>query len=356
MWASPRIPRTLARRAQTTARGFRATGRLGLVSEAKRQKSGVLVIDKPRGPTSHDAVARVRRALGVREIGHSGTLDPMATGVLVLAIGEATKLVPYLTVQGKSYEATIALGVETDTLDVFGKESARAPVPDELREALMRSRGLRIAPVVAAALEQERTRATQVPPEYSAIRKGGERAYARARRGEKTELEPRPVSVNEIKLLDAGDEPTPWVALSLDVSKGYYVRALARDFARALGTVGHLSSLRRTRSGQFHLAEALPLDTPADELEARVLPLAHAALRALPVAYLSEAGARDAGFGRRVAKTDLDVVAAGPHAWLDPEGKLVAVGEILDEGFGHVLRGFGAGSIAPPPREAEGGG
>jgi tRNA pseudouridine55 synthase len=305
---------------------------------------GVLVIDKPRGPTSHDVVAKLRRALGTREIGHAGTLDPMATGVLVIAVGEATKLAPYLTAADKAYEATIALGIETDTLDAEGRETRRADVPISMREALEKVRPGQVHAHVARAIEAERARAMQVPPVFSAIKKDGERSYDRARRGDAPELAPRPVSVLAMELLDGGvDAGVPWLALSLDVAKGYYVRALARDLAAALGTVGHLTALRRTRSGPFTLDEAMPLDTPADELEARLITLERAATRSLPGARLSDAGARDASFGRPVRIDDLGTSAPGPHAWLAPGGRLVAVGAIAEDGAGHVLRGFGRG-------------
>ncbi|HEY8038386.1 MAG TPA: tRNA pseudouridine(55) synthase TruB [Polyangiaceae bacterium] len=304
--------------------------------------SGILVLDKPRGPTSHDVVARVRRALGTREVGHAGTLDPMATGVLVVAVGEATKLVPWLTAHDKSYEATIALGVETDTLDAEGRETRREPPTDALRAALAGSRGPVVAPQLRAALDAERVRRTQVPPAFSAIHAGGERSHARARRGEVVDLAPREVTVHRLELLACSDDPT-FVAVALDVGKGYYVRSLARDLAAALGTVGHLTSLRRTRSGCFLLEEAVPLETPPDELAARVHTLARSAARALPVAQLTGSGVRDAKHGRRVQPQDLDAAVPGTCAWLDERGDLVAIGEIEDDGGGRVLRGFGAG-------------
>jgi len=297
--------------------------------------SGVLVIDKPRGPTSHDVVARIRRALGTREVGHAGTLDPMATGVLVVAVGEATKLVPWLTAHAKAYEATIALGVETDTLDAEGRETRRSPLDAALVQALAESRGPSVAPRLRAAVETERARTSQIPPAFSAIQKDGERAYARARRGETVELDAREVRVHELEVVACSDEP-PWLTVRVEVDKGYYVRSLARDLATSLGTLGHLTSLRRTRSGCFTLDEALPLDTPDDELAARVEHLARAASRALPVARLTEVGARDAHHGRPVQPADIDAPTAGPCAWLDPHGALVAVGEL-----GRVLRGFG---------------
>jgi tRNA pseudouridine55 synthase len=308
--------------------------------------SGILVLDKPRGPTSHDVVARVRRALRTREVGHAGTLDPMATGVLVVAVGEATKLVPWLTAAHKSYEATIALGVETDTLDALGRETRRLAVSDELRAALAQSQSQSPwqSPLLRAALDAERARTSQVPPAFSAIKQDGERAYAKARRGEATELAPRAVEVHRIELLACSEEP-PSLAVAVDVAKGYYVRSLARDLAVGLGTVGHLTSLRRTRSGCFLLEEASPHDTPDDELAARLLPLAHSAARALPVARLTAQGTRDARVGKRVQPQDIDAAARGPSAWLDEHGELVAVGEMDDAGCGRVRRGF----AAPPP-------
>jgi tRNA pseudouridine55 synthase len=302
--------------------------------------SGVLVVDKPRGPTSHDVVARVRRALHTREVGHAGTLDPMATGVLVVAVGEATKLVPWLMAQSKSYEATIALGVETDSLDADGRETRRVPTSETLRAALAESRGPHLAPALRAALEVERARRTQVPPAFSAIHTDGERAHERARRGEDVELAPRVVSVHRLDLVASSEEP-PFVAVALDVSKGYYVRSLARDLAAALGTVGHLTALRRMRSGCFVAEEALPLDTPDDELAARVEPLARVATRALPVARLTAAGTRHARHGRRVRAADIDAPTSAPCAWIDETGALVAVGETDADGSGRILRGFG---------------
>jgi tRNA pseudouridine55 synthase len=303
------------------------------------RRSGILVLDKPRGPTSHDVVAHARRALKLRAIGHAGTLDPMATGVLVLAIGEATKLTPWLAAQEKAYEATVALGAETDSLDADGRETKRVPLSGDLRAALAQSRGPGVAPLLRGALAAERVRRTQVPPAFSAIHQAGERAYARARRGETPDLAPREVHVHRLELLAASDDP-PWVAVALDVTKGYYVRSLARDLAAGLGTVGHLASLRRTRSGCFRLEEALPWETPADELAARILPLSRAAARAMRVARITPDGVRDARHGKLVAPHDIDSPSIGPHAWLDPAGELVAVGEIDGEGRGRVIRGF----------------
>jgi len=299
--------------------------------------SGVLVVDKPRGPTSHHVVSRVRRALGTRDIGHAGTLDPMATGVLLLAVGEATKLVPWLTGEDKTYEAAIALGVETDTLDADGREVRVCPPAEEVRAALRESQGGSPVGVLASAIAAERLRTEQVPPAFSAIRKDGERAYRSARRGEAPALDARPVSVARIELVACSHDP-PRLELALTVGKGYYVRALARDLAAALGTAGHLTALRRTRSGSFADTEAIALDAPREELLARLQPLAQAAARCLPVATLGPDGERDARFGRSVRPEDI----AGPEgvaAWIGTGGDLVAVGRI-EGGRGRVMRGF----------------
>jgi tRNA pseudouridine55 synthase len=306
-------------------------------------RSGVLVIDKPRGPTSHDVVARLRRALATREVGHAGTLDPMATGVLVVAIGEATKLVPWLTAQDKVYEATLALGVETDTLDADGRETGRMPLDAELLDALAGWAESGMAPRLRAAMEAERARTAQIPPAFSAIKKDGVRAYSRARRGESVELAPRDVRVHRLEVVASSAQP-PWLTVRVAADKGYYVRSLARDLGQALSTLGHLTSLRRLRSGCFTLDEAVPLDVPDGELAARVQPLAGAASRALPVARLSEMGARDARHGRPLEALDLDAPEDGPCAWLGADGALVAVGERGEDGRGRVLRGFGQGA------------
>jgi tRNA pseudouridine55 synthase len=272
-----------------------------------------MIVDKASGMTSHDVVAKTRKTLGTREIGHAGTLDPMATGVLVLAIGEATKLVPYLSASDKEYEATIALGVATDTLDADGKETARAEVSPTWTSSL------------DAALDEERKRTMQLPPIFSAIHAKGARSHERARRGEVVELDERPVRVISLEAIATRAES---LDVRMVVSKGYYVRALARDLAARLGTVGHLTALRRTRSGTFTLADA-----------GAVIPLVTAATRVLPQATLTEAGVAHARAGRKIPLDDLGTNDAGEHAWLAPDGALVAIGRI-EEGAGKVTRGF----------------
>jgi tRNA pseudouridine55 synthase len=303
---------------------------------------GVLVVDKPRGPTSHDVVARVRRALGTREVGHAGTLDPMATGVLVLAIGEATKLVPYLTAADKAYVATVRLGVGTASLDAEGEVTERVAVPEGALDEASLERALSI----------ERARTKQLPPQVSAIKIGGVAAHAMVRRGEEVVLAPRDVAVRTLTLTAVRREP-PELDLVVECAKGYYVRALARDLASALGTVGHLTALRRTRSGSFGEGEAVSIEPPsADVLRAALLPLADAAARALPVVRLTELGTARARQGKRLGADDFvapDAFPKGVSAWCDEKGHLVAVGEAVepgeDEAFAaRVVRGFSARS------------
>ncbi|MCA9529246.1 MAG: tRNA pseudouridine(55) synthase TruB, partial [Myxococcales bacterium] len=216
--------------------------------------NGVLVVDKPAGPTSHDIVARARRALGTRRVGHAGTLDPMATGVLVLAIGEGTKLVPYLTAADKRYVATVRLGSSTTTLDAEGTVDAEAPVPS----------GLSVADVERAAERFAGGYAQRVPA-VSAVKVEGRRLHERVRRGEVVDAPVREVALRalEVRRVSGAD-----VELALECGKGFYVRAFARDLASALGTVGHLVALRRTRSGAFDVRDAVP----AAWLEAARLP------------------------------------------------------------------------------------
>jgi tRNA pseudouridine55 synthase len=272
--------------------------------------NGVLCVDKPRGPTSHDVVASTRRRFKTREVGHAGTLDPMATGVLVLAIGEATKLVPWLTAHDKSYLATIRFGVGTSTLDAEGSITEEKPF--DLRE-------------LDAAIEAERARVEQVPPAVSAIKIDGVAAHARVRRGEVLDLPPRRVVVHRLEVIGRqGAE----IDIELTCGKGYYVRSLARDLAARLDTVAHLTMLRRTASGPFRLNDA------SDEL----IPLTDAATRAIGASTLTDDGAIRAGHGKRLSASDFSSFVEGVSAWVH-DGSLIAVGEIVN-GEGKVLRGF----------------
>lgn len=291
---------------------------------------GVLVVDKPKGPTSHDVVARARKALGTGSIGHAGTLDPMATGVLVLGVGEGTKLLRWLVADDKAYQAAVSLGAETDTLDAEGAVTERAPVPP-----LDRAR------VEAVAARFVGTYA-QHPPAYSAIKVGGEALYEKARRGETVEVEAREVTVRRLAIESVEADR---IALAVECAKGFYVRSLARDLARALETRGHLVALRRTQSGAFTLADAVEMDAieraaSGDEgarvaLRARLLPLADAC-REMPKVVLDARALEDARHGRPVRAEAPP--GDGPLALVSTDGALVAIAERRGERL-QVLRG-----------------
>jgi tRNA pseudouridine55 synthase len=292
---------------------------------------GVVVIAKPAGITSHDVVARVRKKLGVRRAGHAGTLDPMATGVLVVMVGEATKLAPWLTAEDKSYRATVRLGVGTDTLDAEGVVTAEAPLPawwHDPDEAAAR---------IEAALTAERARTTQLPPAHSALKVGGVAAYKLARAGAEVELSPRAVAVRRLALV-ARDPAGATLALELDVQKGYYVRALARDLGQALDVPAHLVALCRSASGRFVLADATAIEDVAPH---RLTSIADAARQALPSAVLTPDGVLRARRGALLEPSHFAVAAAGdgPTAWLDAAGRLVAVGR-ADGARAAVIRVF----------------
>ena len=304
------------------------------------------MVDKPRGPTSHDVVARVRKLFATREVGHAGTLDPMATGVLVVAIGEATKLVPYLTADDKTYEARLALGRATDTLDAEGSVVAESPLPAELRRALaaLEERGARdpLPDLLESALRRERARTEQVPPSFSAIRTDGVRAHERARRGEIVELGPRPVAVRSFRVTGGGMDPEPWLDVRLEVAKGYYVRAAARDLAESLHTFAHLSRLRRLRSGTFTVEDAPPDPFVAGASRPALLSLPEAAARCLPTARVGSDGERRIGFGQAVPGAEIERTTTSPglHALLATDGALLAIAEIDAAGSARVTRGF----------------
>jgi tRNA pseudouridine55 synthase len=275
--------------------------------------SGLVIVDKPSGLTSHDVVARIRRLAGTRRVGHAGTLDPMATGVLVIGVGKATRLLGHLALTDKEYLATIRLGQATDTGDAEGTVVSAAPA-SELTLAQVRA--------AAAALTGE---IQQVPPAVSAIKVGGRRAYQLAREGAAPALAARPVTVHEFTISD----PRPAGGL-LDVtaavrcSSGTYVRALARDLGESLGVGGHLTMLRRTRVGPYRLSAARGLAELAAGFS--VIPLAEAAAAAFPVRPLTGAEAQSLSHG-----ASLDAAGtAGPVAALAPDGSLVALLEDRD--------------------------
>ena len=246
----------------------------------KPEVHGVLNINKPTGRTSHDVVDAVRRILGMQRVGHTGTLDPQATGVLPLCIGRATRIAQYLTQAEKEYEMTLRLGITTDTLDAEGKETSRSDPAGVTRQD------------VEAVLPRFSGEIRQVPPIYSAKKRQGERLYRLARRGEVVEREPVTVTVSALELL--GFE-NPDVQLRVTCSKGTYARSLCDDIGRALGCGGHLHALCRTRSGRFALADAVTLDGLDERVRTGrlgdvLLPIVEA-LAHLPVARVApEAG------------------------------------------------------------------
>jgi tRNA pseudouridine55 synthase len=277
---------------------------------------GLVVVDKPAGWTSHDVVARTRRLAGTRKVGHAGTLDPMATGVLVLGVGRATRLLGHLQLADKEYLATMRLGVTTVTDDAEGDVLERVDAsdvdPDRLR-----------AEVAALTGDIE-----QVPTAVSAIKVDGKRSYARVRAGEDVQLAARPVTVStfDVTRLQPGTDEGVAV-LDVDVrvvcSSGTYVRALARDVGTALGVGGHLTALRRTRVGGFGLDVARTLE----ELERSFdhVPLDDAARSAFPALDLDERSAGEVRFGRPLR--DLDLGHDGPVALMDPAGAFLALYE-----------------------------
>lgn len=221
--------------------------------------SGVAVIDKPTGWTSHQVVARIRRIAGTRKVGHAGTLDPMATGVLVIGIGRATRLLGHLALTDKAYQATIRLGLATVTDDAEGELTSTAGAPGLTDDQ------------IAAVLQGLRGEQLQVPSAVSAIKINGVRSYARVRSGQEVALEPRPVSIHKFEVLARSDlavDGVPIVDLDVmvDCSSGTYVRALARDLGTSLGTGGHLTALRRTRVGPFTLRQAQTLEKAERQL------------------------------------------------------------------------------------------
>ncbi|HET7477509.1 MAG TPA: tRNA pseudouridine(55) synthase TruB [Dermatophilaceae bacterium] len=279
---------------------------------------GLLILDKPAGWTSHDVVARCRRLCGTRRVGHAGTLDPMATGVLVVGVGRGTRLLTFLVGCDKSYRATIRLGQSTLTDDAQGQLTARYAVEQLADEA------------VADAVAGLTGSIEQVPSAVSAIKVAGQRSYARVRAGQQVALVARPVTVHRFAVLaqsrvDLPDGPVLDVDVEVDVSSGTYVRALARDLGAALRVGGHLTALRRTRVGSFDVAAAVPLDRLAAGDGIPVMPLAQAARTVLPARELDEAQARAVGHGQQVPS---GAARAPAVAAFDPDGRLVAV---LDE-------------------------
>jgi tRNA pseudouridine55 synthase len=268
---------------------------------------GLVIVDKDAGMTSHDVVARVRRLAGTRKVGHAGTLDPMATGVLVLGINRATRLLGHLMLTQKAYDATILLGASTTTDDAEGEIVTTSPAghvrPDMVREALTAFVG----------------EIDQVPTAVSAIKVDGKRAYQRVRDGEQVELKARKVTIHELTVTDVRG---PEVDISVRCSSGTYIRAIARDLGAALGVGGHLAALRRTAVGGFDLAQAHSLEELTTEVV--LVPIAEAARATFPCVELDETQAANVRVGRPIA---LPLPGTGEHALFDPDGEFLALYE-----------------------------
>jgi tRNA pseudouridine55 synthase len=273
-------------------------------------QAGLVVVDKPGGMTSHDVVARVRRLSGTRKVGHAGTLDPMATGVLVLAVNRATRLLGHLALEDKRYDATIRLGASTSTDDAEGDVVESRPTDGLTADA------------VRAALQQFVGEIDQVPSAVSAVKVDGRRAYARVRDGEEVALPPRRVVVHALDVIGL---ELPDVRVSVHCSSGTYIRAVARDLGAALGVGGHLTSLRRTAVGQFTLATAHTLEELAASFT--LTPIAEAARAAFPARDLDDTQAADVRVGRR-----LDLGLGGTTALFGPDGEFLALYEPRDGG------------------------
>ena len=286
-----------------------------------RVPEGFIVVDKPPGITSHDVVAAVRRAVGMRRVGHAGTLDPMATGVVVTAVGRVTRLIRFVQDAEKEYEATGLFGVATDSLDADGAVLEREPMaiePEDVDEVLPRFRGV----------------IDQVPPMVSALKVKGERLYEIARRGETVERDPRVVEVHSLEMTDFVPGPYPEVSFRVVCGKGTYVRSLVDDIARALGGRAHLSRLRRTRVGSLALDRAVSLDD-LEGMGDRMLG-ASEALAHLPSVAVDADTAQAVSNGVRFA--------TGPLAHLDPHTPTVVV-----DGAGEVLAVYAQGDGGAKP-------
>ncbi|PUA80680.1 tRNA pseudouridine(55) synthase TruB [Nocardioides currus] len=276
------------------------------------QASGLVVVDKAAGMTSHDVVARVRRLAGTRKVGHAGTLDPMATGVLVLGINRATRLLGHLMLTEKAYDATILLGSTTTTDDAEGEVTATSATDGLTDEAIRTALAAFVGEI------------DQVPTAVSAIKVDGKRAYQRVRDGEEVELKARRVTIHELTVTDVRG---PEVDISVRCSSGTYIRAIARDLGAALGVGGHLTALRRTAVGSFDLGRARTLEQHGDDLA--LVPIADAARATFPSLDLDESQAGDVRVGRALALT---LPGAGEHALFAPDGEFLALYAPSDSG------------------------
>ena len=276
---------------------------------------GLIIVDKPAGLTSHDVVARLRRLTGTRRVGHGGTLDPMATGVLVAGVGKATRLLGHLALAEKEYQATIRLGQSTSTADAEGEVISGAPA------------GALTLDAVRAAARPLTGEIQQVPPAVSAVKVAGTRAYRLARAGTTPVLAPRAVTVRSFCILSGRrvDDDLLDVDATVTCSSGTYIRALARDLGEALGVGGHVTVLRRTRVGAYDLGMARALDQLETELS--LIPLTRAAADAFPARQLTGDEARRLSHGGRLPG---GTGHRGPEAAFAPDGTLIALVEEKD--------------------------
>ena len=313
-----------------------------VIGETERglvRDSGLIIVDKSAGMTSHDVVARIRRLAGTRRVGHAGTLDPMATGVLVVGIEKATRLLGHLTLTEKEYSATIRLGQSTVTDDAEGDVLPPAHVAAIVASAIPRD-------VLCAALAELTGVISQVPPKISAIKVGGQRAYRLTRSGAAPELLPRRVTVSRLDLLAMRPVGNMLdIDIEVTCSSGTYIRAIARDLGTALGTGGHLTALRRTRVGPYQISEAQTLDQLAEQFE--FIPLAEAAAAAFPVIHLSADEARLLSHGVRLHLAN-GLEQPGGHAGAGAEVNGAGVGVngagVGVNGAGVGVNGAGAGA------------
>lgn len=276
-------------------------------------QDGLVVVDKPAGFTSHDVVAKLRRAYGQRRVGHAGTLDPDATGVLLVGLGRGTRLLRYLSEAGKAYEGRVVFGIATSTLDAAGEVLDQRPMPitrDDVEAVLPRFLG---------DIEQ-------VPPMVSAVKVGGRRLHELARAGEEVERAPRRVHVDRFDVVAFEPGPYPIADVEVECGSGTYVRSLAADLGAALGGCAHLDRLRRTRVGSFTLGEAHPLADIEADPRALALPLADA-MRDLERVDVDAEQARAVAHGVSFAAGALVVRGDGPFALVGPDGALLAVYE-----------------------------
>ena len=293
---------------------------------------GLVVVDKPAGWTSHDVVAKLRGVYGQRRIGHAGTLDPDATGVLLVGLGRATRLLRFLQEAGKAYDGVVAFGVATDTLDAAGTVLERAEMPVTRAE-------------VETAVARFVGDIHQVPPMVSALKVGGRRLHELAREGIEVERQPRPVRIDSIEVTDFEPGPYPTAAISVACSSGTYIRTLAADLGAALGGCAHLATLRRTRVGSFTLAEAIPLAAIEADPPACVL-TPSAMVRDLDPVEVDPATAAGVLHGAVFPPVALGVGdAAGPFAIL-AAGQLLAVYERRGAGLKPAV------VVAPSPPAA----